>query len=282
MVILRPPVMCRDRVPGRVPTVGCGDVPRLATVAGDEEQLYVMRPLEIAACVATGHDGTLAPSASGERDPRRVLELVVLQALQRPPCGVAFSGGRDSSAVLRVAVHVARREELPVPIPITKVFPDVPTTEEQRWQDRVIDHLRLADWQRIVIHDELDLLGPFATASLVDHGVVWPPTIHGDRPVVDRVGGGSLIDGEGGDEVLGVTAHRIAPMTTLVRSPRSVTPARLHRAAVALLPKQLRARRVRIVGRRTHSRGCAPSRPLRSPPPSAGKRPSRLCRSPRA
>jgi hypothetical protein len=40
------------------------------------------------------------------------------------------------------------------PIPITKVFPDVPTTEEQSWQERVIDHLRLDDWQHIVIHDE--------------------------------------------------------------------------------------------------------------------------------
>ena len=204
-----------------------------------------MRPLEIAACVVTGHDGTLAPSASGERNPRRALELVVLEALRRPPCGVAFSGGRDSSAVLAVAVHVARREGLAEPIPITKVFPDVPTTEEQSWQERVIDHLRLDDWQRVVIHDELDLLGPLATANLVDHGVVWPPTIHGDRPVIDRVRGGSLIDGEGGDEVLGVTAHRIAPVTTLVRSPRSVTPVRLRRAAVALLPKRLRARRVR-------------------------------------
>ena len=214
-------------------------------MAGDEEQLYVMRPLEIAACVVTGHDGTLAPSASGERNPRRALELVVLEALQRPPCGVAFSGGRDSSAVLAVAVHVARREGLAEPIPITKVFPDVATTEERSWQERVIDHLGLDDWQRVVIHDELDLLGPLATANLVEHGVVWPPTIHGDRPVVDHVRGGSLIDGEGGDEVLGVTAHRIAPMTTLVRSPRSVTPVRLRRAAVALLPKRLRSRRVR-------------------------------------
>ena len=106
-------------------------------------------------------------------------------ALLRPPCGVAFSGGRDSSAVLAVAAHVARRDGLPQPIPITKVFPDVPTAEEGSWQESVVRHLGLDDWQRVVIHDELDLVGPLATANLVAHGVVWPPTIHGDVPVVE-------------------------------------------------------------------------------------------------
>ena len=252
-------------------------------MAGDEQQLYVMRPLEIAACVVTGHDGTLAPSASGERDPRRALELVVLEALQRPPCGVAFSGGRDSSAVLAVAVHVARREGLAEPIPITKVFPDVPTTEEQSWQERVIDHLGLDDWQRVVIHDELDLLGPLATANLVDHGVVWPPTIHGDRPVVDRVRGGSLIDGEGGDEVLGVTAHRIAPIDDARSLPHAPS-----RQSGCAAPRWRSCRSgcapagCAIVGRRIRSRGCDRSRPPRSPMRSAAKRPRRHCRSPRA
>ena len=243
-----------------------------------------MRPLEIAACVVTGHDGTLAPSASGERDPRRALELVVLEALRRPPCGVAFSGGRDSSAVLAVAVHVARREGLPEPIPITKVFPDVPRPRSRAWQERVIDHLRLDDWQRIVIHDELDLLGPLATANLVDHGVVWPPTIHGDRPVIDRVRGGSLIDGEGGDEVLGGdgTPHRAGDdarsLPTLRHASQAGAAPRWRS-----LPKRLHARRVR-------DRWSADPLPWLRPVAAAAlaaavggeERPRRRCRSPRA
>ena len=159
------------------------------------------------------------------------LNSVVREALLRPPCGVAFSGGRDSSVVLAVAAHVARRDGLAAPIPITKVFPDVPTTEESSWQELVIRHLRLHDWELVSIDDELDLVGPLATANLVEHGVVWPPMIHGDIPVLERLGGGTLIDGEGGDEVLGVAAHRIAPVAGLPRAPRPVQWRRVRRSA---------------------------------------------------
>ena len=106
----------------------------------------------------------------------------MLPALERPPCGVAFSGGRDSSLVLAVAVHVARREGLPEPIPITRVFPDVSESDEQLWQERVVRHLGLREWHRVTVHDELDVMGPHATAHLREHGIVWPPTIAGDAP----------------------------------------------------------------------------------------------------
>ena len=41
---------------------------------------------------------------SGRLDPLEALEHELLPALLRPPCMVSFSGGRDSSAVLAVAV----------------------------------------------------------------------------------------------------------------------------------------------------------------------------------
>jgi hypothetical protein len=204
-----------------------------------------MTRTEIAFGYLFGHAGVLEPPDCLRQTPREALERVISLALRRPPCGVAFSGGRDSSAVLAVATHVARRDGLAEPIPITKVFPGVKDSQESEWQETVLHHLGLEEWQRVVLTDELDLVGPLAGAHLVDHGVVWPPTVHGDAPVVELLPGGSLLDGEGGDEVLGVAAHRIAPVTRLVRAPRSV---RRHGPAAALeaaAPPPIRNRRIR-------------------------------------
>ena len=186
-----------------------------------DDSLYLMTPLEIAWGYVPGHTEALPRPAVGQADPRVALEHVVGEALRNPPCGVAFSGGRDSSAVLAIATHVARREGLADPVPITRVFPDAPAADEGQWQELVVGHLELADWQRVSIHDELDVVGPLAAAHLVEHGVVWPPMIHADVPLLGSLRGGSLIDGEGGDEVLGVDAHRVAPLTRLARHPRA-------------------------------------------------------------
>ena len=50
-------------------------------------------------------------------DPRPTLERILLGALQRAPCVVAFSGGRDSSALLAEATRVARVHGLEDPVP---------------------------------------------------------------------------------------------------------------------------------------------------------------------
>jgi asparagine synthase (glutamine-hydrolysing) len=204
------------------------------------EKLYVMSPTEIALGYVFGQTGDPLPGSSQKVTAREALERVVGEALRRPPCGVAFSGGRDSSLILAVATHVARREGLPDPVPITKVFPNAPGSDETDWQELVIRHLRLHQWERIVFADELDLVGPLAARHLLRHGVLWPPTIHADAPVLERVSHGSLLDGEGGDEVLGVEAHRIAPLTHLLRSPRPVRRSRLRVALRALTPARIR------------------------------------------
>ena len=210
-----------------------------------DDSLYLMVPLEIAWGYLPGR--TEPPPRLAERSggPREALEEVIGEALRRPPCGVAFSGGRDSSAVLAIATLVARRDGLPVPVPITRVFPDAPAAEESRWQEEVVAHLGLEEWQRVSIHDELDVIGPLAARHLVEHGVVWPPMIHADIPLVESLRGGTLLDGEGGDEVLGVAAHRIAPLTRLVRSPRPVRRHRVGAAARALAPARVRATQLR-------------------------------------
>lgn len=181
-----------------------------------DDAMYVMTPIEVAWGYLVGHTGTLPPPRDNTLSPRQALEAVLLNAMLRSPCGVAFSGGRDSSMLLAVATHVARREGLPEPIPMTWVFPEAPATEESSWQEMVVRHLRLADWQRIELRDEFDVVGPLARSILEKDGVVWPPTLHGDLPLMEAVRGGTLLDGEGGDEVLGVEFHRVAPLTALL------------------------------------------------------------------
>jgi asparagine synthetase B (glutamine-hydrolysing) len=222
------------------------------------DELYLMTPMEIAWGYLVGHVGAPAPPSDTVTSPRHALERVVRQALLRTPCGVAFSGGRDSSLVLAVATHVARRDGLPEPVPITRVFPDVTESQESEWQEAVVRHLGLRDWQRVMLEDELDVIGPLAVPHLLAHGVVWPPSIAADLPMFDAAQGGSLMDGEGGDEVLGVDAHRIASFTRLLRQPR---PLRLHRVRSALGALAPAAVRVRHERRRWDERPFAWLRP---------------------
>lgn len=212
-----------------------------------DDSLYVMSPNEIVLGWLFGHlpeQPTMSSEPVGT--PREALERVVREALLRPPCGVAFSGGRDSSVVLAVATHVARRDGLDDPVPITRVFPGVAEAEEDQWQEMVVRHLGLKEWQRVNIGGgDLDFVGPLAARHLLPHGVVWPPAIAADIPLIEALPGGSIIDGEGGDEVFGVLAHRVAPVTALVRRPRPVRWRRVRRALAALAPAPIRARRVR-------------------------------------
>jgi asparagine synthase (glutamine-hydrolysing) len=203
-----------------------------------------MSPIEIVRGYVFGLGSMMPAPVSRTITPRCALEGAVREGLLRPPCGVAFSGGRDSSLVLAIATSVARREGLPEPIAITQDFPLVIEADETRWQELVIRHLRLRDWERVPIRDELDLVGPLAREHLRRHGVVWPTTIARDVPLLEIVRGGSLLDGEGGDEVLGDANHRVAPFARLVRRPRPLRTRRVRAAVAAVGPAPLRARRV--------------------------------------
>jgi Asparagine synthase len=208
-----------------------------------DESLYVMTSMEVVRGYVFGNVGALPAPTGAKLGPREALEQVVRAALLRPPCGVAFSGGRDSSLVLAVATHVARRDGLPEPVPITEVFPDVTDAEEHAWQELVVRHLGLREWQKVTIREELDLVGPLARAHLIEHGILWPPTIAVDVPLLEFVGGGSLIDGEGGDEVLGDATHRVAPLMQVLRSPRPLRRRRVRAALTAIAPPRMRAQR---------------------------------------
>jgi asparagine synthase (glutamine-hydrolysing) len=160
-------------------------------------------PLEVASMTVVGLDPETPPlPAAPDVSPREALEAAVLPALMRPPCVVAFSGGRDSSLLLAVAAHVARRERLAPPVALTLRFPQSPTAEESEWQELVIGHLGIADWVRRDIHDELDFVGPVAQRAMLRHGVLWPANLHFVVPPAEQAAGGSLVTGVGGDRVL--------------------------------------------------------------------------------
>ena len=190
--------------------------------------------------------------------PLRALRDAVLPALLRPPCLVSFSGGKDSSLVLAAATRAAREEGLTEPIPVTNRFADAPEADESHWQEQVVAHLGLTDWQRLDFTDELDAVGPYAQRMLLAHGLLWPFNVHFHLPLLDLARGGSLLTGLGGDQLLGV----------LRSVPQRTRPRRLARRALRRAPAVLRgaamARRhpleapwMRDAGRRAATRAWA-------------------------
>ncbi len=201
----------------------------------------VLTRLERAAGVALGAQ-SIAPLPDGSTGTaRQALERVIGRLLERTPCVVSFSGGRDSSAVLAVATHVARREGLPLPIPFTFRFPGKPLTEETDWQEHVIRHLGLEEWQHVDLHDELDLLGDIARRCLTEIGLMWPANAYLHVPVFRAARGGTVLTGLDGDGLFGdwrfghaeaVLHRRTAPRPRdLVRVAFAFSPSPVRRAA---------------------------------------------------
>jgi hypothetical protein len=166
-------------------------------------------PLEIASGYIFGHEEDVPPLPTVDRaaSPRRELEAAIRGALASPPCLVAFSGGRDSSAVLALAATVARREGLPLPIPFTHRFPEAAAAEESEWQELVVAHLTLDDWVKRDVTDELDGVGPIATRSLLRHGLYVPANAFFLVSALEAASGGTLLTGVGGDQLLDPGRH---------------------------------------------------------------------------
>jgi asparagine synthase (glutamine-hydrolysing) len=160
-------------------------------------------PLEVAVGHPLGIEPDVAPLGRTPRiDPRRALETVLAEALRRPPCVFSFSGGRDSSSLLALAAHVARRDGLALPIPVTLRFAGSADADESDWQELVLRHLGLPDWQRLDFTDELDLVGPVSTELLARHGLMSPYNLYMHAPIAALAAGGTLVTGYGGDELL--------------------------------------------------------------------------------
>lgn len=206
-----------------------------------------MDALEIAGGWVNGYDPDPLPPGPVPT-PREALDRVLLPHLTRSPCLVAFSGGRDSSVVLAAAVDLARREGLPLPVPLTLSYPAAQGTDESGWQRQVLDHLGIDERVVVAVADEHDPLGPLATPVLARHGVLWPPNFAPTWRMVRAARGGSLLTGESGDEVFGL--KRVTPLTKLLGS-RGRVDARVYRdAALALAPPGVRRRVARRYGYR--------------------------------
>ena len=206
-----------------------------------------LTPLEELWAIPVGSDPLTEPLSEQAflGTPRAALEAAVSSALRRPPCVVSFSGGVDSSVVLAVATHVARREGLPLPIPITNRFPALEEADEAEWQERVVAHLGIEDWPRLEWDDELDILGPLATRILRRHGVLAPFNGHFHYPLYERAQGGSLLAGIGGDELFEAVSRATAARVLVHRDrPR---PRELRSVAFALMPRRFR---VAVLARR--------------------------------
>jgi asparagine synthetase B (glutamine-hydrolysing) len=204
--------------------------------------LYRMDPLEVASGWVHGFDPKPLPSRTSV-SPRQVLDRVLLRCLQRSPCVIAFSGGRDSSALLGVAVAVARREGLPLPVALTLTYPGVPQTDESLWQRLVLDHLGVPNQVEIQVGTEHDVLGPIVARLLRRYGSVWPPNLAPTWRLMDNSRGGSLIIGECGDEVFG--PKRITPITKMVAWRGRVDRRLYPMAAASLAPAPVRRQLIR-------------------------------------
>ena len=183
---------------------------------------FELRPLELASGLVFGPGpGGVSAQAPAELrgEPAEALREAVLPALASGPCFVSFSGGRDSSAVLAASVSAARREGLPLPVPVTNVFAEVTSSSESDWQELVVRHLDLDDWVRLELREELDCVGPVARKLLERHGLLWPFNAHFHAPLLEVARGGTLLTGIGGDELLG-TSHWARAAAVLSRATR--------------------------------------------------------------
>jgi hypothetical protein len=204
-----------------------------------------LQGFELASGFPTGSVGgtsRLLPLTGAEPEPRTAIEAELLDALQRPPCGVAFSGGRDSSVLLAMAVALADRTGLPRPVALTNALQGEAASDDPAWQRRLVDDLGV-DWTVFVHDDELDAIGPVSAAVLERTGVVWPAAAFTAQRLLHALRGGSLVTGEYGDELFG--DHRITPLIGTVR--RRPRPSRLvlRSVALALAPTAARTRELR-------------------------------------
>lgn len=105
----------------------------------------------------------------------------------------------------------------------------------------MIRQVGLSEWQRLDFDDELELIGPYAQRHLHEYGVVWPAAIATTVPLLEVVPGGTLLDGEGGDDVLGFENHRVGVASHLLRNPGLIS-----RRAASLALREFAPARVRF------------------------------------
>jgi hypothetical protein len=184
--------------------------------------------------------GTLpaAPLRDPGVGPLEALEDAVRRALVRPPVVVSFSGGRDSSVILAVATRVARRDGLDPPVAATLRFPGVGSSDEDEWQELVIRHLRVEDWEVIEPGDDLDVIGPIAGPAVARHGPLSPPNAHAIVPFAELARGGTVLTGLDGDTIF--RGWRWTPVGAIALGTARPTLSNARRAGLFLAPRAVK------------------------------------------
>lgn len=208
--------------------------------------LPVLSDCEIAIGQPVGSVPLPAPPERVEPDPVRALRDALLPALLRPPCVVAFSGGRDSSLLLATAADLAAREGLEPPVALTFRYPDDEAADESWWQDLVIAQLHdeglKLDWMCRDVAGELDNLGPLTAPVLRAHGSpTYPPGLGNTILLAQYARGGSLVTGNAGDEVVG--GHRAGTLRAVLRRRgRGLAPSDWRQVGLCVAPAAVRTR----------------------------------------
>ena len=178
------------------------------------------------------------PDLPEEADPLTVLRDVIARALEPGDCYVSFSGGRDSSGTLALAADIARERGLPLPIPVTLRFPRESHEREDDYQDLIVSHLKLDDWVRIDVLDELELIGPVARRTLRRHGLLFPFASFTMVPLLEAASGGRLVIGMGQSDFF--SYWRLSRLADVFLGKRRPNRHDLGQLAYALAPRALR------------------------------------------
>lgn len=201
-----------------------------------------LTPTEAGVGLPFEHTGTRVPRLPTTGGSARAeLESIIEDALIGGPCHVLFSGGRDSSGILATAVSVARRIGADLPTAVIVRHGDDEGADEKQWQELVLAHLGIRDARILEFRGEQAWLGPAATASLRDHGLLWPEAVHLHGAIYEHLSGGTVLSGEGGDMVL--AARRLSPLVHMIGARRPRAAARAARDMLrrpAMDPERLR------------------------------------------
>jgi asparagine synthase (glutamine-hydrolysing) len=204
-------------------------------------------PLDLASGYVLGEaEHPPIPAAPDGRIHDVLIETVSAHMRAGRPYRVAFSGGRESSVDLALATRAARLGGFPEPVPVTLRYPGLTTEREVSAQERVVRHLGLADWERVEIHDELELVGPVAQRVLRDVGLLWPAQAHSMFPLMELARGGAFSLMTGANDFF--LFWPWASLAAVLRGERRPRPADLGMAAMALAPQGLRAAAARRKG----------------------------------
>ncbi len=197
--------------------------------------------LEVAAGVVVGQGRGPRFTPDHSVHPMAALRELAATLLATPPCVLAFSGGRDSSALLAVLVDVARAEALDDPIAVTVRWDDDEASDESTWQEEVVRHMGVSRWEILRPGADLDLLGDEAVGVLDRLGLVWPAPAHALIPMIRLAAGGVFLSGEGGDEAFGLWPY--GRLWADIRSRRIPRRSDLHALALGCTPRAVRRRR---------------------------------------